>query len=101
MSSYKLFQPVTVGNLSLQNRVVLAPMTRYRCTDAAVPHVDLMKTYYTQRSSAPGTLLITEGIFIAAKAGGTAHVPGLWNEEKLSAWKQVCMSPRTIQRTYK
>lgn len=90
MSSPKLFEPITVGNLSLQNRVVLAPMTRLRNTENAVPHVDIVKEYYTQRASTPGTLLITEATCIAPKAGGITNIPGLWSEEQLRAWKQVC-----------
>lgn len=41
------------------------------------PHTEIVKEYYTQRSHAPGTLLISEGIVIAPKAGGLPHFPGL------------------------
>ena len=89
MSTPKLFQPITVGKSALKNRVVMAPMTRTRSTTAAVPHLPLVKEYYTQRSIAPGTLLVSEGAFISAKAGGMPHVPGLYADEQLAAWKEV------------
>ncbi|KAF8868499.1 hypothetical protein BD779DRAFT_1481416 [Infundibulicybe gibba] len=71
----KLFQPIQLGRLALQHRVVLAPLTRFKSgrTDH-VPTVSLMKEYYTQRASAPGSLLITEATFIAAQAGGYPNI---------------------------
>jgi NADPH2 dehydrogenase len=48
-----------------------------------------MTEYYSQRGCAKGTLIITEAITIAEKAGGRDNVPGIWNEEQISAWKKV------------
>ncbi|EJD07822.1 NADH:flavin oxidoreductase/NADH oxidase [Fomitiporia mediterranea MF3/22] len=87
-SGAKLFQPIRVGNMSLTHRVVLAPLTRYRATEAHVP-TDIMAEYYAQRASVPGTLLITEATFIAAKAGGYEQVPGIWSDEQVEGWKKV------------
>ncbi|KAJ7121366.1 hypothetical protein C8R44DRAFT_622933 [Mycena epipterygia] len=83
----KLFEPLTVGTAALQHRVVLAPLTRYKASKEHVPYLPLVAEYYTQRGSRPGTLLITEGTFIAARAGGYAHVPGIWSPEQIAAWK--------------
>ncbi|KAF8868495.1 hypothetical protein BD779DRAFT_1808060 [Infundibulicybe gibba] len=90
MSQPKLFQPIQVGRLALQHRVVLAPLTRFKSgrTDH-VPTVPLMKEYYTQRASAPGSLLITEATFIAARAGGYPNIPGIWSQAQIDAWKQI------------
>lgn len=83
-----LFKPTVVGNVQLQHRVVLAPLTRNRANAEHV-HGDLAVEYYMQRASVPGTLLITEAITIAPEAGGRPHVPGIWSEEQISAWKKV------------
>lgn len=83
-----LFKPIVVGNVQLQHRVVLAPLTRNRANAEHV-HGDLAVEYYRQRASLPGTLLITEAITIAPEAGGRPHVPGIWSEEQISAWKKV------------
>ncbi|KAJ7664077.1 hypothetical protein B0H17DRAFT_1092396 [Mycena rosella] len=86
----KLFQPIAVGRQQLKHRVVLAPLTRYRSSDPGhVPLLPMMKEYYTQRASTPGTLLVTEATFIAARAGGQSHVPGIWSEEQIAAWKEI------------
>ncbi len=66
----------------------MAPLTRYRATEEHVPTTS-MKEYYSQRGSTPGTLLITEATLIAQKAGGSAHVPGIWSKEQIKAWKEA------------
>ena len=88
MASPKLFQPTTLNNLSLQHRIVMAPLTRYRANDQH-EHTDLGVEYYSQRSSTPGTLLITEATFIAAQAGGYDNIPGIWSDVQIAAWKKV------------
>lgn len=85
----KLFQPIKVGEMTLGHRLVLAPLTRQRATRAHVPSVALAPTYYAQRASEPGTLLISEATFIAQQAGGMLHVPGIWNDAQVAAWKKV------------
>ncbi|KAI3601594.1 flavinoxidoreductase/NADHoxidase [Moniliophthora roreri] len=85
-----LFQPVRIGYVDLRHRVVLAPLTRYKSEKMShVPLMPIMKDYYTQRATFPGTLLITEATFIAAKAGGYPHVPGIWSDEQIEAWKEA------------
>jgi NADPH2 dehydrogenase len=55
----KLFQPVRLGELTLGHRVAMAPMTRTRAVKG-VP-LPIVREYYTQRASTPGTFIITEG----------------------------------------
>ena len=84
----KLFSPIKVGDVTLQHRVAMAPLTRFRA-DSAHVHGDLAVEYYKQRGSTPGTLLITEATFISQKAGGYGNVPGIWNDKQVAAWKRV------------
>lgn len=88
MSLPKLFTPFKLGGITLQHRVVLAPLTRNRADIHHVP-TPMMAEYYAQRASTPGTLLITEATVIAPQAGGYKHVPGIWNEAQVAAWKRV------------
>ena len=80
-----LFDPVTVGDLKLANRIVMAPLTRNR-SPRAVPN-DLNVTYYEQRASAG--LIITEATPISHQGQGYADVPGLYSDEQLAGWKRV------------
>ena len=84
----KLFEPIRVGRLNLAHRIVLAPLTRYRADEAHVP-TDMMVEYYSQRASTPGTLLITEATFIAARASGYDNIPGIWSDAQVEGWKKV------------
>ena len=90
LSTSRLFEPTVVGGLRLAHRIVLAPLTRTRADVHFVPNA-LMVEYYTQRASVPGTLLVTEAITIAPEAGGRPHVPGIWSEEQITAWKRVSL----------
>ncbi|KAJ7052297.1 hypothetical protein C8F01DRAFT_1212533 [Mycena amicta] len=87
-STSQLFQPTRIGDIELSHRVVFAPVTRYRGDEkhAPLPHV---AEYYEQRASTPGSLLVTEATFIAARAGGYKNVPGIWSDEHIAEWKQV------------
>jgi NADPH2 dehydrogenase len=67
----------------------MAPLTRFRATDAHVPSL-LAAEYYSQRASTPGTLIVTEATFISGKAGGYGNVPGIWSDEQIDGWKKVC-----------
>ena len=93
MSASKLFQSVRVGDITLAHRVVLAPLTRFRHTDLTHVALPNVKEYYAQRGSTPGTLLISEATFIAPQAGGYKNAPGIWSDEQIKGWKEVCGSP--------
>lgn len=80
-----LFDPTTAGALRLNNRIVMAPLTRNRAP-GAIP-TPLMATYYRQRASAG--LLITEATAISHQGQGYANVPGIWSDEQIAGWKQV------------
>ncbi|KAI0057199.1 FMN-linked oxidoreductase [Artomyces pyxidatus] len=88
MSFDALFHPIKLGDLKLQHRVVLAPLTRFRANDAH-EHTDLGIEYYAQRASVPGTLLITEATFIAQRATGYPNAPGVWSDKQIAAWKKI------------
>ena len=86
MSNSALFQPFKLRDLTLANRVVLAPLTRCRAGNARLPN-ELMATYYAQRSSAG--LLISEATAISEEAYGCINAPGIYTDEMTEGWKQV------------
>ncbi|WP_296449188.1 alkene reductase [Rhodoferax sp. UBA5149] len=87
-----IFDPLQVGRLHLANRMVMAPLTRNRAP-GAIPTA-LMATYYTQRADPKNGagLIVTEATAISHQGQGYADVPGIWNDEQVSAWKQVTES---------
>lgn len=80
-----LFDTVTFGDLSLKNRIVMAPLTRNR-SPKAVPN-DLNVVYYEQRATAG--LIVSEGTAITQQGQGYADVPGLYTPEALAGWKKI------------
>lgn len=86
-----LFKPWKLGNITLEHKLVQAPLTRMRCSKNEeginIPS-DLMVEYYGQRAS-KGGLQLTEATDISRYASGYPGVPGLFSEEQLAGWKRV------------
>ncbi|TFK24180.1 NADH:flavin oxidoreductase/NADH oxidase [Coprinopsis marcescibilis] len=86
----KLFKPIDLGKVHLRHRVVLAPLTRFRVhPETRTPVLPLVKTYYSQRASIPGTLIITEATTVSREAGDDEFFPGMWSDEHVKAWKEI------------
>jgi N-ethylmaleimide reductase len=81
-----LFEPVQLGPYRLANRIVMAPLTRSRASEAGVPTA-LMGEYYAQRATAG--LIVAEGTNISPRARGYALTPGLYTPEQIDAWRAV------------
>lgn len=81
----KLFTEYKLGDLTLKNRVIMAPMTRCRAI-GGVPN-ELMAKYYGLRADAG--LLITEGTAPSANGSGYARIPGIFSEAQVEGWKPV------------
>ncbi|MDE1161299.1 MAG: alkene reductase [Acidobacteriaceae bacterium] len=81
-----LFDSLVVGEITLPNRVVMAPLTRLRGTKDHRP-TPIMVEYYTQRAAAG--LIVSEGIPIDPMGVGYPQVPGLWAEDQVELWKPV------------
>lgn len=83
-----LFQPLQLGRVTLDHRIVMAPLTRFRCAADHVPG-ELCVQYYTQRASTPGTLIIAESSLISPAYGNFPNAPGIWNEAQIQGWKAI------------
>ncbi|WP_158742640.1 alkene reductase [Acidisphaera sp. L21] len=82
-----LLDPLIVGDLTLPNRIVMAPLTRLRAPGAGhVPNA-LMAGYYRLRASAG--LIITEATPVTPMGVGYDNVPGIWSAEQVEGWKLV------------
>ncbi len=82
----KLFEPLTIGRLTLKNRVVMPPMTRSRAhPDGVQP--EIAETYYAQRAGAG--LIVSEGTQPSAQGQGYCRTPGIHTDEQIRAWRKV------------
>jgi N-ethylmaleimide reductase len=91
-----LLSPFYLRELSLKNRVVMAPMTRSRAGKERMPNY-LMAEYYAQRASAG--LIVTEATAISKQAIGWLNTPGIYSDEQTEAWKEIVDSAPRISRS--
>ncbi|QKH38558.1 alkene reductase [Achromobacter pestifer] len=82
----QLFEPLRAGDLTLRNRIVMAPLTRMHASPGRVPN-DLMVEYYSQRAGAG--MILTEATAVTPQGVGYADTPGLWTPEQVQGWRKV------------
>lgn len=82
-----ILDPIALNSsLSFSNRIVMAPMTRAMSYEDGTPTEDMIP-YYAKRAEAG--LIITEGTIISEKARGYRHVPGLFSQSHINAWRKI------------
>jgi 2,4-dienoyl-CoA reductase-like NADH-dependent reductase (Old Yellow Enzyme family) len=79
-----LFDPLKIGDLTLPNRILMAPLTRARSGVERVPG-PLVAEYYRQRASAG--LILSEATSVTPLGVGYADTPGIWSDEQVEGWK--------------
>ncbi len=80
-----LFDPITIGDCQLSNRIAMAPLTRNRAK-ATIPN-EMMRIYYNQRSTAG--LIISEATNISSQATGYVNTPGIYTNLHIEKWKRI------------
>jgi N-ethylmaleimide reductase len=87
MTSTDLFSPISLGELTLSNRMVMAPLTRNRATMPGNVPQAMNVTYYEQRASAG--LIITEAAQVSPQGIGYPATPGIHSAEQVQGWRAV------------
>lgn len=82
----KILESSTIGSLSLNNTIVMAPMTRSRADKNGIIN-ELAAFYYAQRATAG--LIISEAINISEQGLGMPNTPGLFTNDQVVAWQKV------------
>lgn len=81
-----LFSPVSLGDLTLANRITMAPMTRMRSDDQGVPG-ELVAEHYAQRAGLG--LIVTEGAYPLQESKAYSGQPGIETDAQVEGWKLV------------
>lgn len=81
-----IFDPITLGDLELPNRIIMAPLTRCRADEGRIPNA-LIAEYYAQRASAG--LILSEATSVTPMGVGYPHTPGIWSNDQVRGWKNV------------
>ena len=82
-----LFVPYTLGDLTLPNRVLMAPLTRSRSKQPGDIPWELNATYYAQRAGAG--LIFAEATQVSPQGKGYAFTPGIHTDEQVEGWRKV------------
>jgi 2,4-dienoyl-CoA reductase-like NADH-dependent reductase (Old Yellow Enzyme family) len=83
-----LFTPLQVGDLTLKNRIVMAPMTR-QFSPGGVPTEDVA-AYYRRRAEGGAGLIVTEGTGVEdPEALDGPDIPVMYGDAALAGWKRV------------
>ena len=82
----KLFETLRVGEITLPNRIIMAPLTRCRASAGRIPN-DLMAEYYVQRAGAG--LIVTEATSVSPQGVGYPSTPGIWSEAQVKGWMDI------------
>ncbi len=88
----KLWQPIQVGNIKLNHRLAMAPMTRGRSAAHGVP-TGLSAEYYAQRASM--ALIISEGTQPSDDGRGYLFTPGIYTDDQVIGWRKVTEAVRS------
>ena len=87
-ASSALFEPFSCRGMTLQNRIVMAPMTR-SFSPGGVPGADVAE-YYERRAGADVGLIVTEGTTVnRAGASNDDRAPDFHTEAALAGWENV------------
>lgn len=88
LDTSSLFEPFTLGDLSLENRLVMAPMTR-TFSPKGVPGENVA-AYYRRRVEGGIGLVLTEGTWIPhPSASNEENAPRFYGEDALAGWRHV------------
>ena len=88
----QLFEPFNLQSIPLQNRIVMAPLTRSRSPDDAATEMNAL--YYTQRATAG--LIVSEGTPISREGQGYLFNPGMFTPEQIAGWRLVTNSVHAV-----
>ncbi|MBQ4813000.1 alkene reductase [Pseudoalteromonas luteoviolacea] len=83
----RLFQPYRLNSLiTMQNKLLMAPLTRCMADDNLVPTAE-MAQYYARR--ADSGLIISEATIIRPDGQGYPNTPGLFSPAQIDGWRKV------------
>ena len=87
MTNIDLFSPISLGDLILPNRMIMAPLTRNRAAMPGNVPQAMNATYYAQRATAG--LIISEATQVSPEGVGYPATPGIHSQEQVQGWQAV------------
>lgn len=82
-----MFQPVRIGPLELENRIIVSPMAMY-CAASGVPD-DFHLVHLGSKALGGAGLVMSEMVCVSPQGRITPGCPGLWNDEQRDVWRRI------------
>ncbi|EON31900.1 NADH:flavin oxidoreductase [Gordonia terrae C-6] len=89
MTSTALFEPLTIRDVDIPNRIWLAPMCQYSCFAGDGVPTDWHLTHLGARAAGGFGLILTEAAAVVPEGRISAHDAGLWNDDQATAWRRI------------
>ena len=90
----RLFSPLTIRNLQLENRIVVPPMCQYSAING-VPQPWHLQHYGSLAASGPG-LIVIEATGVTPEGRISPYCLGLWSDEQEAAFKQLIANMKSF-----
>jgi NADPH2 dehydrogenase len=85
----KLFTPLTIGELTLKNRIMMSPMCMYSCTRQDGQVMNWHKTHYTSRAVGQVALIMVEATAVTPQGRISAQDLGIWSDEHTNGLREL------------
>ncbi|MBL0865109.1 NADH:flavin oxidoreductase/NADH oxidase [Pectobacterium carotovorum] len=85
-----LFQPFKLKDITLRNRIAVAPMCTYSANDGLIN--EWHQVHYASLARGGAGLVIVEATAVAPEGRITPHCTGIWNDEQAQAFAKVAKS---------
>ena len=82
-----LFRPLTIGEITIPNRVVMAPLTRSRAEQPGDIPGAMNAEYYRQRAGMG--LIVSEATYVSLVGRAYGEIPGIVTDEQVAGWRRV------------
>ncbi len=82
-----LFEPLTLRNLTVRNRIVVSPMSQYAAVDGAP--TDWHLVHLGKFAIGGAGIVFCEETSVSQRSRKTYDCPGIYNDEQVRAWRRV------------
>jgi anthraniloyl-CoA monooxygenase len=82
-----MFQPVTIGDLALKNRIIVSPMDMYSAEEG-MPN-DFHLVHLGSKALGGAGLVMTEMVCVSPEGRITPGCTGLWNDDQRDAYRAI------------
>lgn len=85
----KLFEPIKLRELTVKNRIWIAPMCQYSCENKDGVPGSWHEVHLASRAIGGAGLILVEASAVSPEGRITPWCSGIWNDEQAKAWKKI------------